>query len=120
MEGPWGSSGMCEPLWNWHRKSRRTHGTCSMSTDPESRRGFGPYLEGVGPTFIDAEGVLTTIRFGVLEDLERALSVHGQNVAGFLVEPIQGEAGYFLLFLLSFDVYSFNFTIALLSHLKGT
>jgi len=36
---------------------------------------------------------LTTIRFGVLEDLERALSVHGQNVAAFLVEPIQGESG---------------------------
>ena len=28
----------------------------SMSTDPESRRDFGPYLEGVGPTFVNEEG----------------------------------------------------------------
>jgi ornithine--oxo-acid transaminase len=64
-----------------------------MSTDPDSRRGFGPFLEGVGPTFINKEGKTTMIRFGVLEDLERALAVHGENVAAFLVEPIQGEAG---------------------------
>jgi len=63
-----------------------------MSTDPESRRGFGPYLEGVGPTFVDG-GKTSTIRYGVLEDLERALELHGKNVAAFLVEPIQGEAG---------------------------
>lgn len=64
-----------------------------MSTDPESRRGFGPYLEGVGPVFMDEEGELATIRYGVLEDLERALAIHGRNVAAFLIEPIQGEAG---------------------------
>lgn len=64
-----------------------------MSTDPESRGGFGPYLEGVGPTFMDEEGDLTMIRYGVLEDLEKALSIHGENVAAFLIEPIQGEAG---------------------------
>lgn len=28
-----------------------------------------------------------------MEDLEKALEAHGPNVAGFLVEPIQGEAG---------------------------
>ncbi|KAF4611935.1 hypothetical protein D9613_003896 [Agrocybe pediades] len=71
----------------------RTLGIISMSTDPESRTGFGPYLEGVGPVFMDEEGETQTIRYGVLEDLERALSVHGENVAAFLVEPIQGEAG---------------------------
>lgn len=65
-----------------------------MSTDPDARSGFGPYLEGVGPTFINEQGEISTIRFGVLEDLERALAVHGENVAAFLVEPIQGEAGY--------------------------
>jgi len=64
-----------------------------MSTDPESRGGFGPYLEGVGPTFVDEEGELSIIRYGVLDDLKRALAVHGENVAAFLVEPIQGEAG---------------------------
>ncbi|EEB92810.1 hypothetical protein MPER_08627 [Moniliophthora perniciosa FA553] len=33
------------------------------------------------------------IRYGILDDLERALELHGKNVAAFLVEPIQGEAG---------------------------
>ncbi|KAK7045375.1 ornithine aminotransferase [Paramarasmius palmivorus] len=64
----------------------------NMSTDPDSRTGFGPYLEGVGPTYVDG-GKLQTIRYGVLDDLERALELHGRNVAAFLVEPIQGEAG---------------------------
>lgn len=63
-----------------------------MSTDPDSRGGFGPYLEGVGPTFLD-NGNVRTIRYGVIEDLERALELHGKHVAAFLVEPIQGEAG---------------------------
>ena len=65
----------------------------SMSTDPESRRDFGPYLEGVGPTYVDEEGDTQTIRYGVLKDLENALNLYGENVAAFLVEPIQGEAG---------------------------
>lgn len=64
-----------------------------MSTDPESRGGFGPYLEGVGPTYED-EGQVQYIRFGEISDLKRALEVHGSNVAAFLIEPIQGEAGY--------------------------
>ena len=63
-----------------------------MSTDPDSRTGFGPYLQGVGPTFVDGKDV-RTIQFGVVEDLERALELYGKNVAAFLVEPIQGEAG---------------------------
>lgn len=63
-----------------------------MSTDPESRGGFGPYLQGVGPTY-DDNGKSSTIRFGKIEDLQRALELHGKNVAAFLVEPIQGEAG---------------------------
>lgn len=64
-----------------------------MSTDPESRTGFGPYLKGVGPVFEDA-GALRTIRFGEISDIERALELHGKETAAFLVEPIQGEAGY--------------------------
>ena len=71
----------------------------SMSTDPESRRGFGPYLEGVGPVYQDEEGDSQLIRYGVLEDLERALKIHGENVAAFLIEPIQGEAGCVLICL---------------------
>ena len=65
-----------------------------MSTDPDSRVGFGPYLPGVGPTFFDADSNERLIRYGVIEDLERALEIHGSDTAAFLVEPIQGEAGY--------------------------
>jgi ornithine--oxo-acid transaminase len=67
-----------------------------MSTDPDSRTGFGPYLQGVGPTFVDGTET-RTIRFGMIEDLERALELYGKNVAAFLIEPIQGEAGYVCL-----------------------
>ncbi|KAJ8519266.1 hypothetical protein ONZ45_g3736 [Pleurotus djamor] len=70
----------------------RTLGIISMSTDPESRGGFGPYLDKVGPTYMDG-GKSRTIRYGEIEDLRRALELYGENVAAFLVEPIQGEAG---------------------------
>jgi acetylornithine/succinyldiaminopimelate/putrescine aminotransferase len=30
---------------------------------------------------------------GEIRDLERALELHGPQVAAFLVEPVQGEAG---------------------------
>jgi len=58
----------------------RTISIISMSTDPESKVGFGPYT----PGFI-------VIPYNNLEALEVALK--DPNVAGFLVEPIQGEAG---------------------------
>ena len=63
-----------------------------MSTDPESRNGFGPYLEGVGPTYRDGDAT-KTIRYGEIDDIRRALELHGKHVAAFLIEPIQGEAG---------------------------
>lgn len=66
----------------------RTIGIVSMSTDPESRTGFGPFLENVGPGVGDMK-----IRYGHAEDLEAVLEKHGKDVAAFLVEPIQGEAG---------------------------
>ncbi len=58
----------------------RTITIISMSTDPEARNDFGPYT----PGFI-------TIPYNDIEALEKALE--DSNVAGFLVEPIQGEAG---------------------------
>lgn len=61
----------------------RTITIISMSTDPDSRGGFGPYT----PGFI-------TIPYNDLSALEKALE--DPNVAGFLVEPIQGEAGVFV------------------------
>ena len=62
----------------------------SLSTDPESRANYGPYLPNVGAT-IPATG--KTIRFNHAEDLEDALEAHGPQTAAFIVEPIQGEAG---------------------------
>jgi len=62
----------------------------SMSTDPESRDNYGPYVPGVGPT---CPSTGKQIRFNNIPDLEKALEVHGKEAAAFLVEPIQGEAG---------------------------
>lgn len=58
----------------------RTLAAVSASTDPECRDGFGPYLPGI-----------EIIPFNDLPALERALE--DPNVAAFMVEPIQGEAG---------------------------
>lgn len=58
----------------------RTLGVISASTDPDSRNGFGPYMRG-----------FEVIPYNDLEALEQALK--DPNVAAFLVEPIQGEAG---------------------------
>ena len=61
----------------------RTITIISMSTDPDSYKGFGPYT----PGFI-------TIPYNDTEAL--ALALEDPNVAGFLVEPIQGEAGVYV------------------------
>ncbi|KAF8332596.1 ornithine aminotransferase [Cantharellus anzutake] len=71
----------------------RTIGVISMSTDPESRTGFGPFLEGVGSVIRLPDDQLHQIRYNNIPDLEVALNAHGENIAAFLVEPIQGEAG---------------------------
>ncbi|SRR6266446_6985486 len=63
-----------------------------MSTDPESRNGFAPYLEGVGPNFRDGDAI-HTIRYGEIEDIRRALELYSKDTAAVLLEPIQGEAG---------------------------
>ena len=58
----------------------RTTGVISFSTDPDSYAGFGPFMPGY-----------ITIPYNDLEALEEALNIPG--VAGFMLEPIQGEAG---------------------------
>ena len=58
----------------------RTLAAISSSTDPSSTRGFGPYMPGY-----------EVIPYNDLAELEKALE--DPNVAGFMVEPIQGEAG---------------------------
>lgn len=49
-------------------------------------------MQGVGPVYSD-NGVMRTIRYGDISDVKRAFELYGKNVAAFLVEPIQGEAG---------------------------
>lgn len=61
----------------------RTITIISMSTDPDARNHYGPFT----PGFI-------IIPYNDLNALEKALL--DPDVAGFLVEPIQGEAGVFV------------------------
>lgn len=58
----------------------RTLGAVSASTDPTARKDFGPYIPGY-----------EIIPYNDLDALSKALE--NPNIAGFLVEPIQGEAG---------------------------
>lgn len=62
-----------------------------MSTDPTATQDFGPFVPNVGPVCPLTQN---KIRHGYIEDLEAALNAHSPNVAAFLIEPIQGEAGY--------------------------
>jgi ornithine--oxo-acid transaminase len=61
----------------------RTISVISMSNDPQARDDFGPFTPGFIP-----------IPYNDLNALEKALQ--DPTVAGFLVEPIQGEAGVFV------------------------
>ncbi len=58
----------------------RTLAAISSSTDPSSFKGFGPYMPGFG-----------LVPYNDLIALEEALK--DKEVAAFMVEPIQGEAG---------------------------
>ncbi|MBO4645582.1 MAG: ornithine--oxo-acid transaminase [Bacteroidales bacterium] len=61
----------------------RTITIISMSTDPEAYGGYGPYT----PGFIK-------VAYNDIPALEKALE--DPNVAGFILEPIQGEAGVYV------------------------
>lgn len=61
----------------------RTTTIISFSNDEDARKNFGPFTDG----FIK-------IDYDNLDALEEALQM--DNVAGFLVEPIQGEAGVYV------------------------
>jgi len=58
----------------------RTSTVISFSNDPSARKNFGPYMPG-----------FMSIPYNDINALEKALN--DKDVAGFLVEPIQGEAG---------------------------
>ncbi len=61
----------------------RTLAAISSSTDPSSFKGFGPYMPGFG-----------LVPYNDLAALENELK--DTNIAAFMVEPIQGEAGVVL------------------------
>jgi ornithine--oxo-acid transaminase len=62
----------------------RTTTIISFSNDENARKNFGPYTAG----FIK-------IAYNDVEALEKAIT-SSKNIAGFLVEPIQGEAGVYM------------------------
>lgn len=57
----------------------RTTTVISFSTDPQCRDGFGPFTPG-----------FEIVKYGDIDALRNAID---DNTVGFLVEPIQGEAG---------------------------
>lgn len=61
----------------------RTITIVSMSTDPDSYKDYGPFTPG-----------FVTVPYNDFGALEKALE--DPNIAGFLVEPIQGEAGVYV------------------------
>ncbi len=63
----------------------RTITIISMSDDPDSYANYGPLT----PGFI-------RIPYNDTKALEDVLNEHGKRVAGFIVEPIQGEAGVYV------------------------
>ncbi len=63
----------------------RTTTIVSFSNDPDANQNYGPFT----PGFIK-------IPYNDLEALEKTLKNDAQNIAAFLVEPIQGEAGVYV------------------------
>lgn len=60
----------------------RTMSAISSSTDPTSTKNFGPFM----PNF-------DIVPYNDLAALEAEFKQHGDSIAAFMVEPIQGEAG---------------------------
>ncbi len=60
----------------------RSVAAISMSDDPESRDGFGPFLPGI-----------ELVPYNDIDALENIFNDKGDRIASFMVEPIQGEAG---------------------------
>lgn len=63
----------------------RTTTIVSFSNDEEAKNNYGPYTPG-----------FVKIPYNDLSALEEMLKNDAQNIAGFLVEPIQGEAGVYV------------------------
>ncbi len=63
----------------------RTITIVSLSTDDNARADYGPYTPGI-----------EIIPYNNVDALKKILEEKGDKIAGFLVEPIQGEAGVFV------------------------
>ncbi len=63
----------------------RTTTIISFSNDPDANENYGPYTPG-----------FVKIPYNDLESLRTVLENDSENVAAFLVEPIQGEAGVYV------------------------
>ena len=64
---------------NFHGRSLAA---VSMSDDPDSKKGFGPFVSGI-----------ELVPFNDYEALKNLFEEKGEKIAAFSVEPIQGEAG---------------------------
>ena len=62
----------------------------TLSTDPESKDNYGPYIPNIGAT---SPSTGKPIRYNNVADIEEVLEAHGKEAAAIIVEPIQGEAG---------------------------
>lgn len=60
----------------------RTITIISFSSDPDAKGNFGPYTPG-----------FVSIPYNDLPAFANVINEHGENIAGVMVEPIQGEAG---------------------------
>lgn len=60
----------------------RTLAAISSSNDPTAIKGFGPYMPG-----------FSNVPFNDLGSLESEFEKDAENIAAFMVEPVQGEAG---------------------------
>ncbi|KAL4804403.1 pyridoxal phosphate-dependent transferase [Aspergillus unguis] len=68
----------------------RTMAAISLSSDPESRENYGPYVPNIGCAIPGTDKPLT---YNDKNALREAFEKAGPTLAAFLVEPIQGEAG---------------------------
>ncbi|KAI0199659.1 ornithine aminotransferase [Astrocystis sublimbata] len=68
----------------------RTMIAVTLSTDPESKDNYGPYIPNIGAT---SPSTGKPIRYNNVADLEAVFEAHGKETAALIVEPIQGEAG---------------------------
>ncbi|KAH8168708.1 aminotransferase class-III domain-containing protein [Sarocladium implicatum] len=78
----------CLVLTAEHNYHGRSLSLLSASTDAGYRKNCGPWMPNIGPYCTG-----DAIRFGIIEDLEKAFKSHGDRIAAYIVEPVQGHAG---------------------------